>query len=125
MTTTAPRPRRIGPWLRLRYWWDDRGDRRRDTGLDRPQRRWRWWLARQVDRLPGQCWADLADFGLNRTRIPWEPRRPDCTADALRVGACYCGKVARADVAALPGGPRARVVLPCAEPASTRTEDAA
>lgn len=72
----------------------------------------RWDVAWLVDRVKGQCWADLVD---------WVQRSDDgsrlrpqtaCRSEAQRRGACYCGKVARADIAALPGGPRASVVVP-------------
>jgi hypothetical protein len=60
--------------------------------------RLRWLIARQLDRLPGQCWADLASWaawparGFRERWLPWSPTRPSCIkpGDAR----CYCGKLA-------------------------------
>jgi hypothetical protein len=57
--------------------------------------RFRRWVARQLDRLPGQCWADLwmwAERDTPRT-TPWSPLSPGCIADVSAVGSCYCGKI--------------------------------
>jgi hypothetical protein len=109
-------------WTRLRWWIDERIDAKRDAWDGGSGSKWRWWVAVQVDRLRGQCWADLADFGLGRTYIPWEPRRPTCVEDAQRCGTCYCGKVARADVPPWPDGPRSRVIVPVPAPAASGDE---
>lgn len=103
--------------LRLLEWIDDRQDAKRDAYSGGTGKRWRWWLIRQVDRLPGQCWADLVDFGLDRSIYPWAPRLAICAQDAQNCGTCYCGKVARDDVPLWPEGPRARVIVPRVKPA--------
>ena len=56
--------------------------------------RWRWWVARQVNRLPGMCWASLASWAL---RYPGQPLRECkqtylCHTEAWQ-DRCYCGKV--------------------------------
>lgn len=56
--------------------------------------RLRWAIARLLNRLPGQCWADLVDWTLGYQRSPWSPQR-SCRADLARRGACYCGKLRR------------------------------
>ena len=61
----------------------------------RKQGRIRWWIANQIDRLPGQCWTELAMYGLGYRRWPWSPISSTCRADAERCGACYCGKLKR------------------------------
>lgn len=78
---------------------------------------WRWRIARTMDRLPGQCWADLVSWmqysdhdaygdewwARLRGRLPWRPqarigRTPgSCADDAARCGICYCGKVRTVD----------------------------
>lgn len=63
--------------------------------------RLRWRIAALIDRLPGQCWADLADWPLRNRRVPWAPQRPGCRQDMERLGGCYCGKLRR-----LEGDPR-------------------
>jgi hypothetical protein len=62
----------------------------------------RWRLATLVNRLPGQCWADLVSWVLDRlgkrryyNRMPWQPRTWSCTKDAVENGRCYCGKLTR------------------------------
>lgn len=63
--------------------------------------RWRWWVARQLDRLPGQCWAEHVFWVVpisKRPRSPWSPVRSACTAtfpgiDRGPEWRCYCGKV--------------------------------
>lgn len=61
--------------------------------------RLRWMIASQLNRLPGQCWADLVTWALG-----WTPRWPvsqpvsgGCRVDMERNGCCYCGKLQRAD----------------------------
>jgi hypothetical protein len=78
--------------LSWRYWTSDNG-----SGP-----RWRWVIARNMDRLTGQCWADLVTWVLawnpteERLRDAWKPQRA-CQGDAARTGSCYCGKVRDAD----------------------------
>lgn len=62
--------------------------------------RFRFWIAALTDRwLPGQCWADLVMWALDRGPrgehgvLPWKPQSGGCRADAARCGRCYCGKV--------------------------------
>jgi hypothetical protein len=64
--------------------------------------RFKWWLAYQLNRLSGQCWADLVywvlrspkdDPGL-RAALPWRPINAMCRFDAAECGRCYCGKLA-------------------------------
>lgn len=57
--------------------------------------RLRWWIARQLDRLPGQCWADLSFWAMrdNPRTSPWSPISPGCVQDFARCGACWCGKL--------------------------------
>lgn len=62
----------------------------------------RWWIATRVNRLDSQCWADLVSWALQRRgetryygRLPWQPRTPNCTRDAVANGHCYCGKLNR------------------------------
>jgi hypothetical protein len=62
--------------------------------VSRPDRL-RWWIARQLDRLPGQCWDNLELWAMRaRPRTsPWSPMPPGCKHDAERDGACACGKL--------------------------------
>ncbi|MFJ8815458.1 hypothetical protein [Amycolatopsis thermoflava] len=55
----------------------------------------RWRIARLLDRLPGQCWAELATWavGLSGRRVPWARIDRMCRTDVERCGACYCGKL--------------------------------
>jgi hypothetical protein len=64
--------------------------------------RWRWWVVSQLNKLPGQCWADLVPWALGsykrgtrleRKRLPWSPIREICRGDIARTGTCYCGKI--------------------------------
>jgi hypothetical protein len=58
--------------------------------------RLRWRLATLMDKLAGQCWADLVSWVLgDRGRLPWQPVSPVCRRDLARVGCCYCGKLRR------------------------------
>lgn len=55
----------------------------------------RWAIADALNRLPGQCWADLATWAMNwpeRGLSPWSPQR-SCRDDANQAGSCYCGKL--------------------------------
>lgn len=67
-----------------------------------PKRRLRWRIAILLNRLPGQCWTDLASWALHDQKydpdfrshyIPWRPINYICRQDAARTGACYCGKL--------------------------------
>jgi hypothetical protein len=51
----------------------------------------RWRIADLMDRLPGQCWADLASWALygprkvardGESRLPWRPITAMCRRDA-------------------------------------------
>ena len=54
----------------------------------------KWRIAHLIERvIPGQCWADLADWPLGRTRLPWAPIREGCRDSARECGVCYCGKL--------------------------------
>lgn len=60
----------------------------------------RWRVAELVNRLPGQCWADLVGWALDGwdpdgEKRPWTTpaRLAQCQADAARCGSCYCGKI--------------------------------
>jgi len=70
----------------------------------------RWRIAYLLNRLPGQCWADLAtwagQYGPEPIRNPWSPIDRGgrlCREDLIRCGACYCGKL-RAPEPAVTGG---------------------
>ena len=58
--------------------------------------RLRWWTAHQLNRLPGQCWADLVIWALRwearEKRTPWSPADV-CRRDIATTGSCYCGKL--------------------------------
>lgn len=68
--------------------------------MSRRRDRLRWWIARQLDRLPGQCWADLHFWaGRDNARTtPWSPLSPGCKLDLAERGACYCGKLRASEV---------------------------
>lgn len=53
----------------------------------------RYKIAELLDRLPGQCWADLVFWvmGDSTSASPWSPSRT-CREDMQRAGSCYCGK---------------------------------
>jgi hypothetical protein len=86
----------------------------------------RWRVVGLVNKLPGQCWADLADwagrwwadedgtYGGEPYGLPWAPQRASCRGDARRVGSCYCGKL-RAEVEPSCGKPVSgpRSSFPC------------
>ena len=65
--------------------------------------RTRWWIASQLNRLRGQCWADLVTWALGwhkkdpyltrAERSPWSPVTRTCRLDLAANGACYCGKL--------------------------------
>lgn len=59
--------------------------------------RLRWRIARLMDRLKGQCWADLVSWVLDsprlraeKGRLPWRPVTSACFAVGCE--RCYCGK---------------------------------
>lgn len=60
-------------------------------------KRLRWWIADQMNRLPGQCWADLVSWALSgprgEKRKLWSPAGDICRSDATECGTCYCGKL--------------------------------
>jgi hypothetical protein len=61
---------------------------------DRPTRqRIKWTVAGLLDKLPGQCWADLVFWVFGDRRNPWSPMTSTCRTDFERRGACYCGKL--------------------------------
>jgi hypothetical protein len=53
----------------------------------------RYAIAELVNRLPGQCWADLVMWvmGRDESKLPWMPST-SCREDMQRTGCCYCGK---------------------------------
>lgn len=53
----------------------------------------RWRIATLLDKLPGQCWADLVFWAHGDRRWPWSPMMSTCRADFERCGACWCGKL--------------------------------
>ena len=64
--------------------------------------RLRWHIVNVVDKVPGQCWSDLAEWAGRwmggddpdeRYGLPWRPQSEHCRLDAARVGSCYCGKL--------------------------------
>jgi len=56
--------------------------------------RLRWRIAEALNRLPGQCWADLAMWAAySQRRLPWSPIGESCRNDLARNGACYCNKI--------------------------------
>ncbi|GAA4681236.1 hypothetical protein Prum_052050 [Phytohabitans rumicis] len=69
--------------------------------------RLRWWIANLVNKLGGQCWADLVSWVLaeraerrewyRRERLPWRPISSVCREDLARTGCCYCGKLRDGD----------------------------
>ncbi len=66
---------------------------KRDTSGSGP--RWRWRIAGLLNRLPGQCWADLVSWALpgRDSRNPWSPIDSMCRRDFASNGSCYCGKL--------------------------------
>jgi hypothetical protein len=65
--------------------------------------RLRWWVANQVNRLSGQCWAGLVSWALDGPRscrrrgdnpLPWRPISDTCRLDAAEnAGCCLCSKI--------------------------------
>ena len=65
-------------------------------------KRLRWWIAGQLNRLPGQCWASLVTWALGWHKrggnlewkpLPWSPVTATCRLDCELNGACWCGKL--------------------------------
>jgi hypothetical protein len=53
--------------------------------------RFRWWIARRLDKRPGTCWADLVCWTLwHETFMP--PRGVCRDNIQENDGWCYCGK---------------------------------
>jgi len=70
-------------------------------------KRLKWRIAFTVNRLRGQCWADLVSWVLDsertrdeglKARLPWRPIPQGCRKDLARTGACYCGKLMSPEV---------------------------
>lgn len=53
----------------------------------------RWRIAILINRLPGQCWADLCDWALRYRSRPWSPMTRMCRDGVRECGSCYCGKL--------------------------------
>lgn len=59
--------------------------------------RLRWRIADLVARIPGQCWAGLAEWALGsrylsaERRVPWARQSAMCREGVARNGCCYCG----------------------------------
>ncbi|RAO26515.1 hypothetical protein PSN13_06543 [Micromonospora saelicesensis] len=53
----------------------------------------KWRIAELINKIPGQCWSDIADWPLGYKANPWSPQRSGCREDLARVGSCYCGKL--------------------------------
>ncbi|WP_086848381.1 hypothetical protein [Amycolatopsis kentuckyensis] len=54
----------------------------------------RWRLARALNLLPGQCWADLVCWVIgDDRRSPWSPIGAVCRSDRAATGCCWCGKL--------------------------------
>lgn len=64
----------------------------------------RWHVAYLLDRLPGQCWADLVSWVLGRSGrwSPWSPVESNCHRDRDATGVCYCGKLGRREPGEVP-----------------------
>ncbi len=60
----------------------------------------RWRIAALINRLPGQCLADLVSWALDgstiRHRLPWAPDT-ECRREAPTCGGCMCGKYRRGE----------------------------
>ncbi len=76
----------------------------------------RWRIAVLLDKLPGQCWADLVWWAVRPAggrylgpKSPWSPMTSTCRADGAD-GGCYCGKLRSPDAASVP---EADVPQPC------------
>jgi hypothetical protein len=64
-----------------------------------PVERLRFRIADAVDKLPGQCWADLVSWALGHNRRagnsiwPWRPVTSLCRQISPPNDRCYCGKI--------------------------------
>lgn len=71
-------------------------------------KRLRWWIATQLNRLPGQCWTDLVCWALDgktrERRTPWSPQGDTCRQDAAECGVCYCGKLRAGEAGSVRAG---------------------
>jgi hypothetical protein len=62
-------------------------------------KKWRWFVAAQLNKRRNQCWADLVMWALNwnpKEHRPWAPSSPIrsmCRRDAALNGNCYCNKI--------------------------------
>lgn len=56
--------------------------------------RWRWAVARLLDRRKNTCWADLVSWALGSDgyQLPCK-QQSACRADMDRNDSCYCGKI--------------------------------
>jgi hypothetical protein len=59
--------------------------------------RFRWWLAWQLNRIPGTCWTHLVDWALGSRRLFDPGNRDDLRTDFMcrmpsQSGRCYCTK---------------------------------
>lgn len=66
--------------------------------------RLRWRIANLLNRLSGQCWADLVWWATSTARqnrrkgdsaLPWRPVTELCRKGVEETGACYCNKLRR------------------------------
>jgi hypothetical protein len=86
---------------------------------DKTAAKLRWKIAGLLNRLPGQCWANLVQWALDgpaasrRMGYPPWPRRIDsvCRRDAEQNGACYCGNLDGTAKCKLCGAPGDRATL--------------
>lgn len=65
----------------------------------------RWRIANIVNRLPGQCWANLVSWAVDGPRacrsrgdspLPWRPIDSMCRQISPPNDRCYCGKICAA-----------------------------
>ena len=52
----------------------------------------RWWVARQINRIPGTCWTDICCWAVGYTGLRDIRSKQVCLKDAYSDGTCYCGK---------------------------------
>lgn len=58
--------------------------------------RQRWRIAALLNKLPGQCWANLVSWALgDQGYRMWQPIDSLCRKDVAENGVCYCGKLRR------------------------------
>jgi hypothetical protein len=62
----------------------------------------RWRIAYLLNRLPGQCWADLVSWAIDGPRsarqrgdnwLPWRTITSTCRVIEPPNDRCYCGKI--------------------------------